>query len=134
MGLALIGRLLRGCIDRRIQPRTGCRATELIMRGGSVSGVRFQTAAGVLEVDAANVVLAMGGFEWNPSLVRAFCRGPMTHPVSIQTNTGDGLKMAMRVGAMLGNMREAWWMPVIEVATDINTMGRQRGPRHSHRR
>jgi len=32
---------------------------------------------------------------------------PLTHPVSIKTNTGDGLKMAMRVGAMLGNMREA---------------------------
>src|SRR4029077_17776336 len=26
---------------------------------------------------------------------------------------------------MLGNMREAWWMPVIEVPTDINVMGRQ---------
>jgi len=125
MGLALVGRLLRGCLDRGIQPRTGYRATELVMRDGAVCGVRFQTAAGMVEVSASNVVLATGGFEWNPSLVRAFCRGPLTHPVSIRTNTGDGLKMAMRVGAMLGNMREAWWMPVIEVPTDINPMGRQ---------
>lgn len=35
----------------------------------------------------------------------------MTHPVSIPTNTGDGLHMPMRADAMLGNMREAWWMP-----------------------
>ena len=74
-------------------------------------------------------VLVKGG-DWTPDqlvpdLIRAFTRGPLTHPVSIKTNTGDGLKMAMRVGAMLGNMREAWWMPVIEVPTDINPMGRQ---------
>jgi 3-oxosteroid 1-dehydrogenase len=42
----------------------------------------------------------------------------MTSPVSVPTNTGDGLKMAMRAGASLGNMREAWWMPAIEIPGD----------------
>jgi succinate dehydrogenase/fumarate reductase flavoprotein subunit len=125
MGLALIGRLLRGCLDRGIEPRTGCRATELIMRDGAVAGVRFQSGDRVDEIGADNVVLATGGFEWNAELLRAFIRGPLTHPVSIRTNTGDGLKMAMRVGAMLGNMREAWWMPVVEVPATVNPMGRQ---------
>lgn len=125
MGLALVGRLLRGCLDRGIQPRTGCRATQLVMNRGAVAGVKLLGSQGDFEVAAPNVVLATGGFEWNPSLIRAFSRGPLTHPVSIKTNTGDGLKMAMRVGAMLGNMREAWWMPVIEVPTQINSMGRQ---------
>jgi succinate dehydrogenase/fumarate reductase flavoprotein subunit len=51
--------------------------------------------------------------------------------VSIPTNTGDGLKMAMRVGAMLGTMREAWWLPTIEVPTEeiwtgVNLMAGQR--------
>jgi len=125
MGLALVGRLLRGCLDRRIQPRTGFRATELLMSQGAVAGVRFQTSQGMVEVRAPHVVLATGGFEWDTNLVRAFCRGPLTHPVSIRTNTGDGLRMAMRVGAMLGNMREAWWMPVIEVPSEVNAMGLQ---------
>jgi 3-oxosteroid 1-dehydrogenase len=125
MGLALIGRLLRGCLDRGIEPRTGSQATELIMRDGAVAGVRYRCPEGVKEISAPNVVLATGGFEWNAEFVRAFTRGPLTHPVSIRTNTGDGLKMAMRVGAMLGNMREAWWMPVIEVPATINAMGRQ---------
>jgi succinate dehydrogenase/fumarate reductase flavoprotein subunit len=125
MGLALIGRLLRGCLDRGIEPHTHCRARELIMQDGAVAGVRFDGAGGKFEVRAPNVILATGGFEWNPDLVRAFMRGPLTHPVSIKTNTGDGLKMAMRVGAMLGNMREAWWMPVIEVPNEVNSMGRQ---------
>ncbi len=125
MGLALIGRLLRACLDRGIEPRTGCRATRLLMENGAVTGVRLEGREGPFEARTANVILATGGFEWNPDLIRAFMRGPLTHPVSIRTNTGDGLKMAMRVGAMLGNMREAWWMPVIEVPTEVNPMGRQ---------
>jgi len=125
MGLALIGRLLRGCLDRGIEPRSQSRAMQLIMKNGAVAGVKFEGARGAFEVRASNVVLCTGGFEWNPDLIRAFSRGPLTHPVSIRTNTGDGLKMAMRAGAMLGNMREAWWMPVIEVPLDVNSMGRQ---------
>jgi len=31
----------------------------------------------------------------------------------------------MRAGAMLGNMREAWWMPMIEVPTDVVSTGQQ---------
>jgi succinate dehydrogenase/fumarate reductase flavoprotein subunit len=60
-------------------------------------------------------VLATGGFEWNDQLVAAFLRGPMTGRVSPRTNTGDGLVMAMKAGAALGNMREAWWLPVADV-------------------
>lgn len=125
MGLALIGRLLRGCLDRGIEPRTGVRGRELIVEQGEMAGVRCDGPQGVVEVRARSVILATGGFEWNAELIRAFIRGPLTHPVSIKTNTGDGLKMAMRIGAMLGNMREAWWMPVIEVPTEVNSMGRQ---------
>ncbi len=77
------------------------------------------------EVRAPNVVIATGGFERNDELKRAFLRGPCTHTVAIDTNTGDGLKMAMRAGAMLGNMREAWWMPMIEMPTDIVSTGQQ---------
>jgi 3-oxosteroid 1-dehydrogenase len=125
MGLALIGRLLRGCLDRGIEPETGCRAVELILDSGAIAGVRFDGPDGPFDVRAPRVIIATGGFEWNEDLIRAFTRGPLTHPVSIKTNTGDGLKMAMKVGAMLGNMREAWWMPVIEVPLDVNPMGRQ---------
>jgi succinate dehydrogenase/fumarate reductase flavoprotein subunit len=125
MGLALIGRLLKGCLDRGIAPHTGHRATDLIMDDGKVAGVKFETEDGIKAVRAPNVILATGGFEWNKDLIRAFTRGPLTHPVSIKTNTGDGLKMAMKVGAMLGNMREAWWMPVIEVPEDVIPMGVQ---------
>jgi hypothetical protein len=95
------------------------------MEGGRVAGVLFESADGAKTVRTRNVVIATGGFEWNEDYVRAFLRGPMTHPVSVPTNTGDGLKMAMKVGAMLGNMREAWWAPVIEVPEEMVWMKRQ---------
>jgi 3-oxosteroid 1-dehydrogenase len=78
--------------------------------------VVFETAAGRIEVGArGGVVLATGGFEWDRDLVRAFIRGPLVRSASVPTNTGDGLRMAMRAGAALGNMREAWWVPTIDV-------------------
>jgi 3-oxosteroid 1-dehydrogenase len=115
MGLALAGRLLRACLDRGVEPQTGHRGVELLTEGGSVAGVVFETAEGRKEVHGPNVVIATGGFERDTELNRAFLRGPCTHAVSVPENTGDGLRMAMRVGCMLGNMREAWWMPVVEI-------------------
>ena len=70
---------------------------------------------GTRSVAARSVVIATGGFEYDADLVRDFLRGPMRAPAGVPTNTGDGLRMAMRVGAQLGNMREAWWVPVIEL-------------------
>jgi 3-oxosteroid 1-dehydrogenase len=125
-GQALIGRLLRACLDRGIEPRPSTPARELVLDGGvmgaAVIGVVLESGE---EVTARKgVILATGGFEWNDEYRRAFLRGPMSHPVSIQTNTGDGLRMAMKAGAMLGNMREAWWVPVAAVPAEENPMER----------
>jgi 3-oxosteroid 1-dehydrogenase len=116
-GQGLVGRLLRACLDRGIEPRTGMRGVRLLREGNRVTGVRFESAASRgTDVRADHgVVLATGGFEWDDDLVRSFIRGPLVRPVSVPTNTGDGLRMAMRVGASLGNMREAWWVPTIDV-------------------
>ena len=61
------------------------------------------------------VILASGGFEWNTELAAQFLGGPLTHPNSPPCNEGDGLKMAMAVGADLGNMSEAWWCPSVVI-------------------
>jgi succinate dehydrogenase/fumarate reductase flavoprotein subunit len=122
LGLSLIARLLKGCLDRGIEPRTGSRAVELVIEEGKIAGVAFESSEGAFKVRAPNVVLATGGFDWNKDFVTAFLRGPLDTSVAVPTNTGDGLKMAMRVGAMLGNMREAWWMPVVEAP--VNSAGK----------
>jgi len=115
-GQGLIAPLLRACLDRQIEPRTGMRAVELLVDARRVVGVRFETSEGSVDVGARRgVIIATGGFEWDPELVRAFVRGPLARSASVPTNTGDGLKMVMRIGAGLANMREAWWVPTIDV-------------------
>lgn len=113
-GLSLVGHLLKACLDRDVVPQTGRRAVDLVKTDPGWE-VLFEDGARAL---ADAVVIATGGFEWNPNLVRAFLRGPMTAPVSMPTCTGDGLLMAMRNGAALGNMREAWWIPCSPVPGD----------------
>ena len=124
-GQALIGRLLRACLDQNIEIRTGCGVKELIIEEDQVCGVEVETSQGLQKISATKgVVLASGGFDWDEDLRRSFLRGPMTHPVSMETTTGDGLRMSMKAGAMLSNMREAWWIPVAVVSTEENPMGR----------
>ncbi|NEM05688.1 FAD-dependent oxidoreductase [Geodermatophilus normandii] len=112
-GRGMVAALLRGCLDAGIEPVTGARGVELVVEDGRVAGVRLERDGRSEVVRArSGVVLATGGFEWDAELVRDFLRGPIAHPASVPTNTGDGLRMAMRVGAGLGTMREAWWAPV----------------------
>jgi 3-oxosteroid 1-dehydrogenase len=131
-GQALTGRLLRACLDLEVALHTSAAGAELLIDDGRVVGVRIATDDGEIDVGARmGVVLATGGFEWNQEYVRAFLRGPMTHPVSMPTCDGDGLRMAMKAGAKLGNMREAWWIPASVVPESDNRTGRQlmSGPR-----
>jgi 3-oxosteroid 1-dehydrogenase len=114
MGLGLVAALLKACLDRGVRIHVGTAAEHLTIDEGRVVGVRLRSADGPLTVAARSVVLATGGFEWNEELCRTFLRGPMTAPAGSPDNTGDGLLMAMSAGARLGNMRNAWWVPVTQ--------------------
>ena len=116
MGAGLVGGLLHACLERGVEPVTGARALELIVEEGRVVGVRIDMKGDPVDVRARKgVIIATGGFEWDTVMSREFLRGPMTHPAGMPTNTGDGQRMAMQIGASMGNMREAWWVPVIQV-------------------
>lgn len=115
LGRGMLGALLKGLLEHGVEIHTSMRASRLITDpvSGNVLGVRFEDGT---EVRATRgVVLATGGFERDPDLARDFLRGPASHPPGAPTNTGDGLRMAMRVGAQLGLMREAWWVPVVDI-------------------
>ena len=93
------------------------------MEDGRVVGVRVERDGRQDDVRARRgVILATGGFEWNPEYRTTFLRGPLHKSASIPTNTGDGLRMAMKAGAALQNMREAWWTPIAELPPGINRM------------
>jgi tricarballylate dehydrogenase len=78
-------------------------AIELIQdRTGRVTGVRALTPAGFAVFNAKAVVLACGGFEANAEM-RARYLGPGWDTIRVRGvpfNTGDGLRMAMNIGAM----------------------------------
>ena len=130
-GTALIAGLLKGLLDLGVTPTTDARACELVATGGQersdtgrgqagqITGVRISVDGMDLRVRARHgVVLGTGGFEWDPTLVEAYLRGPMHGPVSPPNNTGDGLRMAMAHGADLANMGEAWWVPIVQIPGD----------------
>lgn len=113
LGRGLLGALFKGLLDHDVAVRTGCEAARLVVEEGRVVGVEL--ADGSRVGARRGVVLATGGFERNEELVTAFLRGPIAHSPGAPTNTGDGLRMAMAVGAQLGVMREAWWVPVVTI-------------------
>ncbi|HZQ88019.1 MAG TPA: FAD-dependent oxidoreductase [Acidimicrobiales bacterium] len=110
-GQALVAGLLDGCVTRGIEPVLRARAVEVMARDGAVAGLVIEQDGRRVDVDARAVVLASGGFEWSGELRSRFLPGPLTHPTSPPGNEGDGLLMAMELGADLANMNEAWWYP-----------------------
>ena len=81
----------------------GTAAVELIQDSqGNVVGVQALGPKGFVRFDAKTVILACGSFEANPEM-RARYLGPgwdMVHVRGVPYNTGDGLRMAMDIGAM----------------------------------
>lgn len=118
-GMALVGFLLEACMALGVDLRLNSPAVELVKSDGRVVGVvvEHEGVRETIEV-RAGVVLACGGFEWNADLVDRFLGVPMTAPGTPGHNVGDGLSMAMKAGAGLGNMTEAWWNMMYAIPGD----------------
>ncbi len=71
----------------------------------AVIGVEVDRNGDVVNVRAKNgVVMTMGGFENNPQMVDDFLGLTKSSPAGTLFNTGDGIKMALGVGADLWHM------------------------------
>ncbi len=105
-GGGLIAPLYRALLDRGVEVRPSFPAVRLITNeDGAVIGLVAGPPGAEKRIGARRgVVLAAGGFEWNPEMVKAFL-GYDVKPCTPWTNTGDGHQMAMAVGAKLGNMK-----------------------------
>ena len=86
---------------RGIEIRYGARALSLIYDGHAVQGVKVKQNNEIYDVLGTSVVIASGGFESNPEW-RTRYLGPGWELAKVRGtrfNTGDGLKMAIDIGA-----------------------------------
>lgn len=100
-GAGLVQFLDKAAVKLGIEVFYETRATSLIYDGEQVLGVRAQKKGKPVELHAKSVVLACGGFEANPEM-RARYLGPGWELAKVRGtrfNQGDGLKMALDVGA-----------------------------------
>lgn len=88
---------------RGIEVRYSSAATELVVDGkGHVSGVKVRDDDGLKTIHCRAVVLGCGGFEANVQM-RTQHIGPLVGAAKVRgtpMNQGDGLRMAMAIGAM----------------------------------
>jgi tricarballylate dehydrogenase len=86
-----------------IEIRYGSAATELIVNDvGAVSGVKLRDDDGLKSLTSRSVVLGCGGFEANVQM-RTQHIGPLVGAAKVRGtphNQGNGLRMAMAIGAM----------------------------------
>ena len=112
-GAALIAMLFKGLLERDVEFLLSTPARELVLGDGAVVGVRVEHEGSELAIGARKgVVLACGGFEWNPQLVMTHI-GYDVKPLSPGGNTGDGILMAVQAGARLANTTSYWGTPVM---------------------
>lgn len=70
-----------------------------------IHGVKVENNGNILNIRARNgVVLCTGGFENNQQMIQDYLNLPYGYSKAARYNTGDGIKMAMEVGANLWHM------------------------------
>jgi 3-oxosteroid 1-dehydrogenase len=115
MGNALVARLFASLRGRNVAIDFGTRIDRLIVEGDRVAGAVVSGPRGTRHVRARRgTVLATGGIGWNGALrAELFPKPAQRFSMSPQTNTGDGLTAARRIGGRLADGLDSagLWMP-----------------------
>ena len=102
----MIRKLLARLEQRGGRILRGTRVRELLMQGGRCVAVGAQQGADAVRFDADAIVLADGGFQANLELLKRFVSPAPERLLqrNAGTGTGDGLQMAMQIGARFRGM------------------------------
>ena len=118
-GKGLSDQQFDACQKEGIDVRYSTQGVKLLQDDkGHVSGLRVQGPDGFEDIPSRGVVLAAGGFEANAEM-RCRYLGPgweMVKVRGIPYNTGDGIRMALEVGAQA----HGHWSSCHAVAWDMN--------------
>ncbi|MBI4321178.1 MAG: FAD-binding protein [Chloroflexi bacterium] len=86
------------------------RGLHLVVESGDVRGIAACSRGKELAIKARRaVVLTCGGFEFNEWMKENYLRVSPIHFAGNPASTGDGVSMAMEVGAALWHMNDAAW-------------------------
>lgn len=102
LGANLVVKLREAVESKGVRVITDCKAERLLTENGAVVGAVAQTADSEITFHADSVVLATGGISHNEELVAKYSpkiAAAQVIPTSSVSNTGDGLLMALEVGA-----------------------------------
>ena len=81
--------------------RASTEVAELVVEDGEVTGVVLRDNNGAKRVRARlGVMLATGGYDWNPALVRAFDALPIAGTMAPPSVSGDHIALAAKAGAI----------------------------------
>lgn len=109
-GAALFKALAEAVQKRGIPVMWEAPARNLINQRGKVCGVTVSRGNKEVAIRASRaVVLTCGGFEYNQWMKENYLRVVPAHFYGTPASTGDGIKMAMELGASLWHMNYASW-------------------------
>ncbi|MHA6695643.1 FAD-dependent oxidoreductase [Homoserinimonas sp. A520] len=120
VGAALMGRILELALSAGADIRMETEATALVEERGRVVGVIARHGGRSIRIRARKgVLIATAGYSRNLALREATLPRPTTTEWSHAPDgdTGDGLRMAVDVGAAVANLDDAWWMPTTVMPT-----------------
>ncbi len=114
-GRALVGRLRKAMLERRICLRLNTGVTKLLERKGQVCGVEVEAMGQRSQIEAHSAVaLATGGFEQSQVLRDKYMPVPTNSAWSLTpkaANAGDALLAGLEIGADTEFLEHAWWAP-----------------------
>jgi 3-oxosteroid 1-dehydrogenase len=113
LGNALVAMLRASLMDRDVPIWLETSARELIVEEGHVVGIVAERNGR----GEKGVVLAAGGFESSQKMRERYLPNPTRSEWTAANphNTGDGIQMALELGAATELMDDAWWGPVTVV-------------------
>lgn len=99
--------------DEKIELLLNTQAIKLVKAEDStITGIIATGDDGEVAIEATKaVILGTGGFEHNDEMRKQYLPFPLLATSSVPTNTGDGHRMGLAVGADIANMDRNWGLP-----------------------
>ncbi len=116
MGRALAASLFHSLQEHDVPVWTETELRELVLEGGCVTGVLVEKNGKISAIRARKgVVLAAGGFAQNASMREEYLPKPVSTEwtSAAKGNTGEVIRMGMKIGAAVDLMDDAWWGPTV---------------------